>query len=186
MSVTLCPLPFLSFRDNNGNPLVGGQLYTYAAGTTTLQPSYSDYTGTVANTNPVILNGRGEASVWLTPTQSYKVVLEDVLGNVIWTQDHISTFPDPGSQVAASGYQKFASGIIVQWGVTPSPGVPATGSTTVTLPIPFPTAGFTVTATDTGSGAYKYGASFASTSTIIIYANGNSATGTAYYIAIGH
>ena len=89
MTTTLSPLPILSFRDNNGNALVNGQLFTYQAGTQIAAATYTDSTGLTANTNPVILNARGEAQVWLTPNVAYKYVLQDSFGNTIWTVDQI-------------------------------------------------------------------------------------------------
>lgn len=89
MTAQLAPPPVFSSRDNLGFPLVGGKLFTYAAGTTNPQATYVDSTQTTQNTNPVILNFRGEASVWLNPLQSYKFVLQDAFGNLIWTQDNI-------------------------------------------------------------------------------------------------
>lgn len=89
MSVQLAPLPVQRFFDNNNNPLAGGQLFTYQAGTTTPQATYTDSTGGTPNQNPIPLNARGEASVWLTYGQAYKFVLQDANGNMIWTQDQI-------------------------------------------------------------------------------------------------
>lgn len=70
-----------------GLPLVGGKLFTYAAGTNTPKTTWADAAGTIPNTNPIILDARGEATVfWLG---AYKVVLQDALGNLIWTVDNI-------------------------------------------------------------------------------------------------
>jgi hypothetical protein len=85
----LTPTPKTAFVDAAGEPLVGGQLYTYIAGTTTLQATYTDSTATTANTNPVILDSRGEANVWLGGA-IYKFVLKDADGALIWTVDNIS------------------------------------------------------------------------------------------------
>lgn len=71
---TLSPSPWLQFTDNNGVPLAGGKLFTYAAGTTTKLATYSDSVGT-PNTNPVILDATGRANIWLTPNVAYKYVL---------------------------------------------------------------------------------------------------------------
>ncbi|MFS7020210.1 hypothetical protein, partial [Pseudomonas aeruginosa] len=65
MAVQIAPLPVMRFYDNNNNPLAGGQLFTYQAGTSTPAATYTDSTASTANLNPVILNARGEASVWL-------------------------------------------------------------------------------------------------------------------------
>lgn len=85
----LSPVLVQRFCDNNGNPLFGGQLYSYEAGTTTPLATYTDSTGVTANTNPVILNARGEANVWVPPNVAYKFVLEDSSGNTIWTVDNV-------------------------------------------------------------------------------------------------
>jgi len=85
----LTPSPKTAFVDAAGEPLVGGQLYTYIAGTTTLQATYTDSTATTANTNPIILDSRGEANVWLGGA-IYKFVLKDADDALIWTVDNIS------------------------------------------------------------------------------------------------
>ncbi|MGP0039691.1 MAG: hypothetical protein ACLPJW_03145, partial [Rhodomicrobium sp.] len=51
------------FFDANGAPLALGNLYYYAAGTTTPLDTYSDSAGTVANTNPIVLDGSGRLDV---------------------------------------------------------------------------------------------------------------------------
>lgn len=90
MTTQISPLPIQRFYDSNNNPLAGGQLYTYIAGTTTPVATYTDSTGTTPNTNPVIMNARGEAPVWMTPGQAYKFVLKDASLVTIWTVDQIS------------------------------------------------------------------------------------------------
>lgn len=72
-----------------GAPLSGGKLFTYAAGTTTPQTTWSDAAGTVPNANPVILDARGEASIFWNGT--YKITLTDATGGIIWTQDNVAT-----------------------------------------------------------------------------------------------
>lgn len=90
MTTQISPLPIQRFYDNNNNPLAGGQLYTYIAGTTTPKATFTDSTGTTPNTNPVIMNARGEANVWLTPAQAYKFVLKDASSVTIWTVDQLN------------------------------------------------------------------------------------------------
>ena len=90
MSTTsLSPTPKLQFFDANGAPLAGGLLYTYAAGTTTPLASYTDSTGVSANTNPIVLDSRGEANVWLSGA-IYKFALYTSAGVLIWTVDNIN------------------------------------------------------------------------------------------------
>lgn len=50
------------FFDNNGDPLTGGKLYTYAAGTTSPQATYTSAAGVSAHSNPIILDAGGRAS----------------------------------------------------------------------------------------------------------------------------
>jgi len=79
------------FFDNNGNPLAGGLIYTYAAGTTTPAATYTSSTGGTANANPIVLDsaGRTPAQIWLTAGNSYKFVLQTSLGTLIKTDDNI-------------------------------------------------------------------------------------------------
>jgi hypothetical protein len=88
--------------DNTGAALVNGLLYTYVAGTTTPQATYTDSTQVTQNPNPIQLNARGEASIWLSTTLTYKFVLTDLNGNVLWTQDQIPGGFVPASQFIAS------------------------------------------------------------------------------------
>ncbi len=79
------------YFDNNGNPLAGGKLFSYAAGTSTPQATFADVTGTVFNTNPLILDGSGRGRIWLL-NSDYKFILKDANDVVIWTQDFVNPF----------------------------------------------------------------------------------------------
>jgi hypothetical protein len=94
----LAQQPKAQFFDANGTPLVGGKVYTYAAGTTTPLQTYTDASGATANTNPVILDSRGECNLWFSTASSYKVVLESATGTLQWTVDNISTYGTLASQ----------------------------------------------------------------------------------------
>jgi len=107
MTAQLLPAPIFKGWDNNGNPLANGQLFTYQAGTTTPQASYTDATQSQPQTNPVILNARGEASVWLDPALTYKLVLQDSQGNFIWSQDQVVGGYIPVTQLASYVTQTF-------------------------------------------------------------------------------
>jgi len=82
--------PKLQFFGTDGLPLVGGKLYTYAAGTTTPLATYVDNTGTTTNTNPVILDSNGQANVWLLNTETYKFILKTPAEVTLYTVDYIS------------------------------------------------------------------------------------------------
>lgn len=92
MTAQLSPVPVAKFFSNDGFPLSFGQLFTYAAGTTTPQATYVDSTQTTQNTNPIQLNFRGECNLWLDPTKTYKFLLQDLFGNTIpgWPIDNIT------------------------------------------------------------------------------------------------
>lgn len=87
---SLSPAPKLQFFGTDGLPLVGGKLYTYAAGTTTPLATYVDYNGVTENTNPVILDSNGQANVWLPSTTSYKYVLKTPEDVTLYTVDYVS------------------------------------------------------------------------------------------------
>ena len=76
--------------DDNGDPLVGGLLYTYTAGTTTNKTTYSDPGLTTPNTNPVVLDARGEADVWWG-TGTIRMTLKTSAGVTVWDKDNIPT-----------------------------------------------------------------------------------------------
>lgn len=108
----LLPTPIFRAEDNNGNPLAGGALWTYQAGTTTPQVTYTDATGGTPNPNPVPLNARGEASIWLSTAQSYKLLLVDGFGVTIpgWPIDNVISADASGSAAAISAALAASSG----------------------------------------------------------------------------
>lgn len=98
MAVKLSPLAGAGwqFFDNLGIPLAGGLLYSYTAGTTTSQATYTSTAGTIANANPIVLDSAGRTAneVWLTVGVSYKFVLQTPAAVTIATYDNISGIND--------------------------------------------------------------------------------------------
>ena len=93
MAVFLSPVGGVAaqFFSNNGVPLAGGKLFTYAAGTTTPQVSYTSSAGNTAHSNPIILDSAGRVpggEIWIT-AQSYKFVLKDSTDVLIATYDNV-------------------------------------------------------------------------------------------------
>lgn len=86
---SLTPTPKQQFFDSNGSPLVAGKVYTYAGGTTTPIETYTSQAGTSVNTNPIILDSRGMANIWLQPTVAYKFVITDENDVTQYTTDNI-------------------------------------------------------------------------------------------------
>lgn len=105
MSAKLLPVLKQRFFDSNGDPLVGGQLYSYVAGTSTPAATYTDEAGATPNTNPVVLDANGEADVWLG-AGSYKFILTDSDDVVQWTVDDVSV--DDGSGALSSVWVEHA------------------------------------------------------------------------------
>jgi hypothetical protein len=88
-TTVLAPYLTSQFFTNNGQPNASGLVYTYQGGTNTPTPTWTDSTGGQQNTNPIVLNARGECSIWVTPNVAYKFVLTDAAGNTIWTRDQV-------------------------------------------------------------------------------------------------
>jgi microcystin-dependent protein len=102
------PQPKARFFDANGDPLAGGLLYAFAAGTTTPVPTYSDEGLSVPNANPVVLDANGEASIFVADAsvQIYKFILFNSSGVAQWTQDNIrvpATATAPAAQAVPTG-----------------------------------------------------------------------------------
>ena len=88
MTLPLLPNPKQQYFDANGNPLAGGKVYTYAAGTSTPKATYSDAAGVTPNANPVILDSRGEATIFWNG--AYKVTLATAADATIYTVDNVT------------------------------------------------------------------------------------------------
>ena len=95
MSVTPSPIGGFAaqFFDNNGVILSGGKIYTYAAGTTTPQATYTSASGVTPHANPIILDSAGRVpggEIWLTDGLVYKFVIETATGSLLGTYDNIT------------------------------------------------------------------------------------------------
>lgn len=147
MTETLSPEAKQQFFDNNGRPLVGGKLFTYRAGTTTKLATYTSSTGLVQNSNPIILDYRGEANVWIPPNVAFKYVLApandtDPPTNPIWTVDQIVNSQlitlygglDTGSANAyvlnfTANFTAYTDGTVIYW----IPSNTNTGASTINV-----------------------------------------------------
>lgn len=69
-------------------PLVGGMIYTYAAGTSTPKATYTTAAANVENENPVVLDARGEATIFWNG--AYKIVVRDADDNILYTVDNVT------------------------------------------------------------------------------------------------
>jgi hypothetical protein len=81
-------------------------LYTFTAGSSTPQTTYTTSVGNVSNSNPIELGSTGYpssggniVSIWLTAGVSYKFTLKTSAGVDIWSRDNISGVNDTTSSV---------------------------------------------------------------------------------------
>lgn len=108
MAVYLAPGPFgagYQAFDSNGVPLNGGFIYTYAAGTTTTQATFTTSTGNVTNATPIVLSSDGRpqnsgnlVEIWLTSGIAYKFTITDSTNNQIAVYDNLTGINDIGAQ----------------------------------------------------------------------------------------
>jgi hypothetical protein len=94
MAVNLSPYGGVGaqFFDGSGNVLTGGKIYTYSAGTTTNQVTYTSASGLIAHSNPIILDASGRVpngEIWLTDGLTYKFVLKNANDVLIGTYDNL-------------------------------------------------------------------------------------------------
>jgi hypothetical protein len=101
MSVKRLSNTRIQYEDVNGNPLVNGRLFFYAAGSTTKQDTFNSSAGTMPNSNPMTLNALGELNgeCWLTVGLNYKLVAaplgsDDPPASPIWTEDNVTGIND--------------------------------------------------------------------------------------------
>lgn len=90
-------LPYQTVIDNIGVPLPNAQLFFYQSGTSTPANTYADAALTTPNTNPVVASPAGVFPNIFLSAILYKVVLEDMNGNQIWTADPVSGIGGGGS-----------------------------------------------------------------------------------------
>jgi hypothetical protein len=95
MAVNLSPVFGVAGQlfDNNGNPLAGGKIFTYLAGSTTPATTYTSSLGNIAHSNPIVLDGAGRVpsgEIWLTDGITYKFVVQDSANNLIGTYDNLT------------------------------------------------------------------------------------------------
>lgn len=97
MATSVAPVPRWQFFDNSGDPLSGGTLTFYAAGTTTLLDAYydPDLDPSHAVPNPLTLNAAGrpqvsgsEVNIYFSAA-NYKIVCADSGGTILWTADYV-------------------------------------------------------------------------------------------------
>lgn len=91
MAVKLSPVLNSQIFDANGNPLIGGTIETYLAGSSIPFNTFVSSDGLTPQTNPIVLNALGQTAnlIWLQSGAFYKFIVKDSLGNVQNTLDNI-------------------------------------------------------------------------------------------------
>jgi hypothetical protein len=97
------------FFDNNGNPLTGGKIYSYYAGTTTPAVTYTTASGNVAHTNPIVLDSAGRVpsggEIWLSIGVGYKFLVKTSTDVTVATYDNIPSSAQPPAANDADAIQ---------------------------------------------------------------------------------
>lgn len=104
------------FHPTTGELLVGGKVWNYIVGTSTLKDTWQDQAGTVLNTNPVVLDSQGSAAIW--GKGAYRQLLLAVNNDQIWdesTTSGISDAMDPVTSASSLSLARTAFGISAPW-----------------------------------------------------------------------
>lgn len=98
-------LPWIrqQFFDDNGDPLEGGTIEVYQAGTSTPKAVYSDRDGLIPLPNPVELDSAGCAEIWMKPG-SYKFILKNKNNVVVKTIDRVAPADGGGGGIVDEDY----------------------------------------------------------------------------------
>ena len=108
--------PKMSFLGNDGKPASGYRLFTYVTGTTTKATTYTGVDGRTPNANPIVLDARGDCTVWALPgarlrLELYPPGVDDppVQASAVWTG---STSTSPDGVLGHSGHTSFRMGAV--------------------------------------------------------------------------
>jgi hypothetical protein len=108
-AVTILPYPKFQAIDTAGNPIVGGLVYTYKAGTTTPKAACATYNCSSYQTNPIVLDSLGEATIYLNGT--YKIVLQTSTGTAVWTLDNVRGMGTSDARVDVREFDVVCDGV---------------------------------------------------------------------------
>jgi microcystin-dependent protein len=113
-TAALLPNAVQQFFDNNGNPLSSGTVTTYVPNTTTKKTTWQDSGEITAWANPLSLNsaGRPPGDKGIYGDGSYRQVIKDKNGNLIWDQTTTST----GTSGGGGSGDGIAVGTILPYG----------------------------------------------------------------------
>lgn len=111
------------FYKNDGTLNAGGKVYTYVAGTSTPVATYTDSTAATPNANPIILDSKGEADIWVSSQIKVNVLESDDTQVTGWPVDNIGS--GVSSTDVSMRYSGVASGTANALTISPSPSITA-------------------------------------------------------------
>ena len=143
------------FTDDN-SVLSGGKIYTYAAGTTTPQTTYTSVIGVDTNANPIILDsgGRLPEDMWLSEGLLYRFVLTDANDVQIGEYDDIAGVNDISTESVAWATITGTPTTVAGYGITDA--LTTTAAAATYAPIASPTFTGTPLIPDNGSPNTNY------------------------------
>jgi len=95
-------------HDENGLPAVGWKLHTYEVGTLNNKTTYSDSDLTVENTNPIILDSLGMASLYYNGRA--RLIMKNASNITKWEEIDVSVSPDDPAEWIGSQDASFTTG----------------------------------------------------------------------------
>lgn len=93
-------IPKFQFCNALGVPMVGGGVQVYLAGTVTPSNTWQNSDLSTLNTNPIVLDSRGECVMWLDSALTYKFVVSNSLGVEQFTVDNVSGATNSGAVIS--------------------------------------------------------------------------------------
>lgn len=117
-ALELIPWVNEQFTDDDGNPLSGGKVETYIAGTLTPLQTYTDVAGVTPHANPIVLNadGRAPSPIYLLP-RGYKFIIRKSDNTVVETRDNVQNvgqvFAETFGNVLSGGSKDVTSGYTI-------------------------------------------------------------------------
>lgn len=123
MTATILPNAKSQFIDSNGKPLAGGSVYFYIPNTSTPKSTWQDPAQTILNTNPIILDAKGQALIW--GSGAYRQVVYDQFNNLIWdqiTEDANTALTGALTDDVFVSGSGFTPGVTTQLTLTTDPG----------------------------------------------------------------
>lgn len=111
------------FYKNDGTVNAGGKVYTYIAGTTTPVATYTDSGAGTPNANPIILDSKGEADIWVSGQIKVNVLESDNTQVTGWPVDNIGS--GVSNNDANARWAGTAAGSANALAISPSPAISA-------------------------------------------------------------